>query len=65
MFSAMVNLVLDLLWRNEAQGTATWHNQRWLNYTDQTLAEAAGSSWLQDVHPNDQAQALATGWPLK
>jgi PAS domain S-box-containing protein len=72
MFSAMVNLVPDLLWRNDAQGNATWHNQRWLNYTGQTLAEAAGSGWLRAVHPDDQAQslanfqaALATGRTLK
>jgi PAS domain S-box-containing protein len=56
---AIVNLVPDLLWRNDAQGNATWHNQRWLDYTGQTLAEAAGAGWLQAVHPDDQTQSLA------
>ncbi len=71
-FRAIVNLVPDLLWRNDAQGNATWHNQRWLDYTGQTPAEATGSGWLQVVHPDDQAQslanfqlALATGQTLK
>lgn len=58
-FRAIANLVPDLLWRNDAQGNATWHNQRWLDYTGQTPAEAAGDGWLQVVLPDDQARALA------
>ncbi|TVT39409.1 PAS domain S-box protein [Hymenobacter setariae] len=54
-----VNLVPDLLWRNDAQGSATWHNQRWLDYTGQTPAEAVGDGWLLVVHPDDKAQAQA------
>jgi PAS domain S-box-containing protein len=71
-FRAIVNLVPDLLWRNDAQGHATWHNQRWLEYTGQTPDEATGSGWLEVVHPDDQMQslanfqlALATGQTLK
>jgi PAS domain S-box-containing protein len=58
-FRAIANLVPDLLWRNDAQGNATWHNQRWLDYTGQTLTEAAGAGWLQAVHPDDQMRSLA------
>jgi PAS domain S-box-containing protein len=57
-FRAIANLVPDLLWRNDAQGHTTWHNQRWFDYTGQTPAEAAGNGWLQAVHPDDQAQSL-------
>jgi PAS domain S-box-containing protein len=59
-FRAIANLVPDLLWRNDAEGNATWHNQRWLDYTGQTLAEAAGDGWIQAVHPDDQARSVAT-----
>ena len=54
-----VNLVPDLLWRNDSQGSAMWHNQRWFDYTGQKPAEAAGDGWLQAVHPDDRTQAMA------
>ncbi|RPD49587.1 PAS domain S-box protein [Hymenobacter sediminis] len=54
-FRTVANLVPDLLWCNEAQGGPDWYNQRWLDYTGQTLAEVGSSDWQSRVHPQDQA----------
>jgi PAS domain S-box-containing protein len=58
-FRAIANLVPDMLWRNDATGDTSWYNQRWLDYTGQTLQEAQGYGWLEAIHPDDRAQSLA------
>jgi PAS domain S-box-containing protein len=58
-FRAIANLVPDLLWCNDAIGDTSWYNQRWLDYTGQTLEEAQGYGWLEVIHPDDHAQLLA------
>lgn len=67
----VANLVPDLLWTSAPDGTTDWHNQRWLDYTGQSLA-ADGQSWLDAVHPQDQApltrryrEAVEAGQPLQ
>ena len=62
-FQAIASLVPDLLWCHDAQGTPTWGNQRWEDYTGQTLAAGARASWLEVVHPADRAQALGCFQP--
>jgi PAS domain-containing protein len=34
-FDSIANLVPDLLWASEPDGSTDWHNQRWLEYTGQ------------------------------
>jgi len=70
-FRTVANLVPDLLWRSDAQGDTTWYNQRWLDYTGQTPAEAA-HGWVEAIHPDDRAQSarryrevLGSGQPLQ
>jgi PAS domain S-box-containing protein len=58
-FRAIADLVPDLLWRNDVTGNTDWYNQRWLDYTGQTLEEAQGYGWLEAIHPDDRAQSLA------
>ncbi|WP_445253227.1 ATP-binding protein [Nostoc sp. 106C] len=58
-FHAIANLVPDMLWRNDVTGDTSWYNQRWLEYTGQTMEEAQGYGWLEVIHPSDRAQSLA------
>lgn len=53
----IADLVPDLLWRNDAHGDANWFNQRWLQYTGQTLDEALGKRWIDAIHPLDRDAA--------
>jgi PAS domain S-box-containing protein len=59
-FRAIANLVPDLLWRNDTQGSTRWYNQRWYDYTGQTPAESLYNGWLLVIHPDDQAQSFHT-----
>ncbi|MBE9047811.1 PAS domain S-box protein [Pleurocapsales cyanobacterium LEGE 10410] len=55
-FQAIANLVSDLLWCNDRQGNI-WYNQRWLEYTGQTLAEDYEYGWLDAIHPSDRTHS--------
>ncbi|TGE29431.1 PAS domain-containing protein [Hymenobacter metallicola] len=69
-FRTVVNLVPDLLWRSTAEGETHWYNQRWYEYTGQSVAVADG--WADAIHPDDRAgsaqhyrAAMLTGQPLQ
>lgn len=71
-FRAVANLVPDLLWDSEPDGSSNWYNQRWLEYTGQSLVEASGWGWTDAIHPDDRAvsarryqEAVTTGQPLR
>ncbi len=50
----LVDVVPDLLWYSEPDGSSSWYNDRWLEYTGQTLAQARGRGWLDVIHPDDR-----------
>jgi two-component system CheB/CheR fusion protein len=56
-FRAIANLVPELLWSSEPNGGGSWFNQRWLDYTGQTLDQAQGDGWAQAVHPDDRKES--------
>ena len=71
-FRAVSNLVPDLLFSTDAAGQLRWCNERWLDYTGQTVAQAQGNGWVDIVHPEDRertrenfASAIAQGQPYK
>lgn len=51
---AIANLVPDLLWDSEPDGSTNWYNQRWLEYTGQTFEQAIGWGWIDAIHPDDR-----------
>jgi PAS domain S-box-containing protein len=50
----VANIVPDLLWHSEPDGSTTWYNERWMEYTGQTLEQAIGWGWMDAIHPNDR-----------
>jgi PAS domain S-box-containing protein len=71
-FRAVADLVPDLLWQSDPSGVTHWYNQRWVEYTGQTLDEALDDGWLQAIHPEDRErslrnfqQAVQSGQPLR
>ena len=71
-FRTMFDLVPDLLWEGRADGFTDWYNRRWLEYTGQTAAEAAGWGWVAAIHPDDRARSrdtyqrgVTTGTPVR
>jgi PAS domain S-box-containing protein len=53
-FQSIVNLVPDLLWDSEPDGSTNWYNQRWLEYTGQSFEQAIGWGWTDAIHPDDR-----------
>ena len=53
-FSAVANLVPDLLWESEPDGDTTWYNTRWLEYTGQSVEQAIVLGWVDAIHPEDR-----------
>jgi PAS domain S-box-containing protein len=71
-FRAIADLVPDLLWENDADGTPTWYNRRLLEYTGPLPLHASKRDWLDVIHPDDRDAAfgrfttsLASGEPLR
>lgn len=52
-FRALTQALPELIWTCRADGFADFFNQRWLEYTGQTLEESSGSGWTAVVHPDD------------
>ncbi|QEG27869.1 Oxygen sensor histidine kinase NreB [Gemmata obscuriglobus] len=53
-FRSIANLVPDLLWSSRSDGYTEWYNQRWSEYTGQTLEQAADWGWTDAIHPDDR-----------
>ncbi|MCE7071876.1 PAS domain S-box protein [Dyadobacter sp. CY327] len=53
-FQSIANLVPDLLWDSQPDGSTNWYNQRWIEYTGQTLEQAIGWGWVDAIHPDDR-----------
>lgn len=51
-FEAVANLVPDLLWRAEPDGTPTWVNERWSNYIGSSVEALPDRGWRL-IHPED------------
>jgi PAS domain S-box-containing protein len=71
-FRAVANLVPDLVWSTDENGAADWFNQRWIDYTGQTIARSAGDGWLMAMHPDDRSEvarkfkaAITAGEPMR
>ncbi|MGP1387743.1 MAG: ATP-binding protein [Thainema sp.] len=51
---SIANLVPDLLWDSEPNGSTNWYNQRWMDYTGQSFEQATGWGWIDAIHPDDR-----------
>ncbi|PJJ61242.1 PAS domain-containing protein [Hymenobacter chitinivorans] len=44
-----------LIWTATPDGQRDFFNQRWLTFTGREPAAILGTGWMQDIHPDDQA----------
>jgi PAS domain S-box-containing protein len=49
-----------MIWTTDEDGSVTFVNAGWLDYTGNTLEEELGMSWSLGVHPDDSATVLST-----
>ncbi|MFA5515393.1 MAG: ATP-binding protein [Desulfuromonadales bacterium] len=71
-FRGLSEALPQMVWASELDGRAYYLNNRWLDYTGQSFAEAKDLGWLQALHPEDASgayerwlAAVATGAPYE
>ncbi len=52
-FRTMADSAPVMVWMTDADGTCTYLNSVWYEFTGQTVDEAVGFGWLGAVHPDD------------
>lgn len=57
----VIDTIPGLVWSSRSDGHIDYLNQRWLDFTGLTLAQASGWGWQQAVHPDDN-DALTKYW---
>ncbi len=48
-----------LMWMTNAAGACEFVNRPWLEFTGRTMEQELGQGWLESLHPDDAAPALA------
>lgn len=54
-------MIPQLIWTNEADGSASYFNRRWFEYSGLSYEESVGPGWQVMVHPDD-APASVSRW---
>ncbi|GAB3790506.1 hypothetical protein GCM10028818_60760 [Spirosoma horti] len=57
-FRTITEAAPALVWVCSALGENIYFNQRWYDYTGQTLEQASGQGWTTSMHPDDAARIL-------
>jgi PAS domain S-box-containing protein len=56
-FRTMVEAVPQIVWITQADGSNTYFNQKWMDFTGLTLEESLGQGWIKPFHPDDRQHA--------
>ncbi len=59
-FQRMGDSLPVLIWLAGPDKRCLWFNQRWLDFTGQTLNQAIGDGWTAAIHPDDQKLCTQT-----
>jgi PAS domain S-box-containing protein len=55
-FRDMADSAPVMIWISRADGSCTYLNKRWQEFTGQTTDRGLGNGWLDALHPDDQAR---------
>jgi PAS domain S-box-containing protein len=59
-FRNMADTAPALIWVSGADKACTYVNQRWLDFTGNTMEHELGNGWAAGVHPHDREKSLET-----
>lgn len=59
-FRTMADHAPVMIWVTEHDGSCSYLNRSWYEFTGQTPATGLGSGWLEAAHPDDRARVEAT-----
>ncbi len=54
-FRLMADTAPVMIWTSNSEGICTYINQRWQDFTGMTAVHVNDGSWLELIHPDDQA----------
>ena len=57
--ATLVEGIPQLVWRAAGDGSWTWSNPQWSEYTGLSLEESRGDGWISALHPDDRDDARA------
>jgi diguanylate cyclase (GGDEF)-like protein/PAS domain S-box-containing protein len=57
-FHTLAEAMPQIVWIALPDGSDTYHNQKWIDYTGLTAEESLGDGWAKPVHPDDRQPAL-------
>lgn len=60
-FRQLADGMPHLMWAADPDGCVTWYNQRWYEYTGQSVEESLGRGWSDVLHPQD-VQRVSERW---
>jgi len=47
-----------LIWMSDPEGSFTYFNRSWLNFTSRMVQDELGIGWMEGIHPEDKARCL-------
>ena len=59
-FRAMAHSIPVMMWVADVDGTRTFFNRAWLDFTGRSSAQALGDGWQESLHPGDRRNCLGT-----
>ncbi|HEV2804729.1 MAG TPA: PAS domain S-box protein [Chthoniobacterales bacterium] len=57
-FRTVADSIPQLIWTNDAEGTANYFNKRWFEYSGLSYDESHGLGWQAIVHPEDESSSV-------
>jgi diguanylate cyclase (GGDEF)-like protein/PAS domain S-box-containing protein len=57
-FHTLAEAAPQIVWIALPDGSNTYHNQKWIDYTGLTAEESLGDGWAKPFHPDDRQPAL-------
>lgn len=60
-FRTLANAIPQIVWTAEPDGTITFFNDRWFEYTGLTYQQSCENGWQLLIHPDD-LQSYVDGW---
>lgn len=51
-FRSMVDSIPQLAWMADARGQMLWYNQRWIEFTGESMQSLRESGWQSHIHPD-------------
>jgi PAS domain S-box-containing protein len=58
-FRSLAEGIPQLVWRSLSSGHRTWGSPQWIEYSGLSEEESLGFGWLDALHPDDRASAMA------